>query len=122
MLSRAMSPPSVSAAHSRLPGGSTMSVCGGRDATAAKAMASRWIEDFGTALAQSDCATAAALIHPDGHWRDVLAFTWHLKTFNGVEQIKIALQSTLSATRPTGFRLGLDRTPPRHVQRAGVDA
>ena len=76
----------------------------------------------GTALAQSDCARAAALIHADGHWRDVLAFTWHLKTFNGVEQITSALQSTLSATHPTGFRLSTDRTPPRHVVRAGVDA
>lgn len=82
----------------------------------------RWLQDFGAALARSDSAAAAGLFLPDGHWRDLVAFTWHLKTFTGISQIEAALRETLTAARATAFQLNPDRAPPRHVRRAGVDA
>lgn len=88
----------------------------------ANAIASRWLEDFGAALARSDSAAAAALFLPDGHWRDLVAVTWHLKTFTGITQIEGALREPLTAARPAAVQLSPGRAPPRHVQRAGVDA
>src|SRR5262249_4697397 len=57
----------------------------------------------------------------DGHWRDVIAFTWSIVTYSGAAAIENALRSSLGRTRPSGVRLLEGRTPPRRVRRAGVD-
>lgn len=84
-------------------------------------VAAEWLWQLEQALARGDVAAAAGLFVPDGHWRDVLVFTWHLHTFSGRDHIVSMLDEKLAATAPTGFRLH-QRTAPRPVQRAGVDA
>jgi putative flavoprotein involved in K+ transport len=79
-----------------------------------------WLEAFGDALARRDGAAAAALFLPDGHWRDVLAFTGDLTTTSGATAIAALLVRTVPATRPAGFRLPDGRTQPRRVTRAGT--
>src|SRR5690606_14905266 len=64
---------------------------------------------------------AAALFLPDGHWRDILAFSWQLRTYSGADQIKRALAASLPNVRPGGFEVSTT-TPPRHVRRAGENA
>jgi putative flavoprotein involved in K+ transport len=82
-------------------------------------VATTWLVNFERALAQCDDALLKALFHRDSHWRDVLALTWRFTTINGRDAIVNELRR-LDEVRPTGFRLETNRTPPRHVSRAGV--
>jgi thioredoxin reductase len=85
-----------------------------------QAATSAWLQAFERALSRRDAKAAAALFLPDGHWRDVLAFTWDIATRSGAEDIADTLARTLPAASPTGFRIAPDRCPPRVVTRAGM--
>lgn len=86
------------------------------------AAAAEWLAAFDSALGADDAIAAAALFHDDGHWRDVLAFTWHIETSNGTTAIADTLCRSLAGARASGFRLAPGRTPPRRVTRAGTEA
>lgn len=83
--------------------------------------ATSWLGAFGYALARGDAAAAAALFQPAGHWRDIVSFTWDIRSASGREAIAALLGETLARTRPRGFRLAPGRTAPRLVTRAGVE-
>ncbi|WP_424812921.1 flavin-containing monooxygenase [Roseococcus sp. YIM B11640] len=87
----------------------------------AAAAATSWLDEFSRALAARDIAAATACFLPGGHWRDVLAFQWDIRTANGAEAIAAMLGETLGRTAPRAFRLAPARTPPRRVRRAGRD-
>lgn len=93
-----------------------------RQSTAPQDLAAHWLRAFDDALARRDSAAVAALFQPGGHWRDVLAFTWHIRTVTGASAIAEALAGTLAVTQPRHFRLPADRTAPRSVRRAGTEA
>ena len=80
-----------------------------------------WLRSFGDALQSGDAAAAAAHFAVDGHWRDVLAFTWRLQTESGAAAIVAALAPTLARTRPRDLHIPAERSAPRRVRRAGVD-
>jgi len=84
-------------------------------------IATSWLEEFADALRSGDAAAAAGLFAADGHWRDVLAFTWRLQTESGAAAIEAALAATLARTQPTNFHIPAGRSPPRRVRRAGTD-
>ncbi len=67
--------------------------------------ASRWLQAFAAALARSDLNAAAKLFDADCYWRDLVAFTWTLKTFEGRAEIKAMLAATLAAAQPAAFAL-----------------
>jgi len=87
-----------------------------------QAAVSAWLEDFAAALARADYVRLEALFRPDGHWRDLLAFTWHLETHSGAGNVAAAFRRTLAATRPANIRPSAGRAAPRWVQRAGGEA
>jgi putative flavoprotein involved in K+ transport len=92
-----------------------------RKQSAAPSIAEDWLARFATALANNDFADAAALFLPDGMWRDVLAFTWTIRTHYGPAEIEAMLRERLAQTRPSEFEIPPNRTPPRWVSRAGTD-
>jgi putative flavoprotein involved in K+ transport len=75
------------------------------------AIANAWLRGFGTALEGRDAAGATALFLTDGWWRDLLAFTWDLRTFHGAPAIRTALDATLAATEPHDFQLEPGKVP-----------
>ena len=77
----------------------------------ARAVADRWLAEFGAALEQRDPDRIQALFLPDGWWRDLLAFTWDLRTFHGADAATAALTATLDDSRPSGFRLTDGKEP-----------
>ena len=81
-----------------------------------------WLAKFEMALTGRDDALLKTLFHPDSHWRDVLALTWHIGTVNGIDAILRELKAHCGRARPAGFRTAHHRTAPRHVTRAGTDA
>ena len=56
----------------------------------------RWLSDFDAALQRGDVAAATQLFNADCYWRDLLSFTWNLKTAEGHDQIRKLLDSTLA--------------------------
>ncbi len=62
-----------------------------------------WLADFEAALAVRDIERAAGMFAVDGFWRDLVSFTWNLKTLEGREQITDMLTARLAETDPSGF-------------------
>ena len=89
--------------------------------SSAIATAEAWLGDFGAALASGEASRIAALFAEECHWRDILAFTWDLRTASGAEAIAQRMAPDLAHMAPRGFALAAGRTPPRRVVRAGVD-
>ena len=69
------------------------------------AVAERWLESFAACLSRGDTTAAADLFEPDGYWRDLVAFTWTLRTSEGRAAIKSTLERTLAAASPTTWGL-----------------
>ena len=63
-----------------------------------------WLADFEAALAVRDIDRVVAKFVVDAFWRDLVAFTWNLKTLEGREQIADMLGARLAQTGPSGFR------------------
>ena len=63
----------------------------------------QWLSRFEEALAAGDSASAAELFLDDSYWRDLVAFTWNLRTVEGPAGIKDMLDHTLAHTQPRGW-------------------
>ncbi len=87
----------------------------------ARHTATSWLAAFEAALAARDAARIGALFQPDCHWRDVLAFTWHLTPLEGRTAIAARLVAEQAHTQAHGFHLPDGRKPPRHVRRVGME-
>ncbi len=57
------------------------------------------------ALTAGDAAKAAALFTQDCYWRDLVSFTWNIKTMEGQPAIADMLTAQLDAVKPTGWRI-----------------
>src|SRR5262245_27882452 len=78
-----------------------------------------WLAQFELALAERDETLLTALFLRDSHWRDVVALTWGIATFNGADAIVKALREN-DRLRPASFKIAPGRAAPRQVARAGV--
>ena len=67
--------------------------------------AARWLADFGAALAAGQAQQAAAMFDADSYWRDLIAFTWNIRTQEGQGAIAEMLTARLADTAPTNFAL-----------------
>ena len=67
--------------------------------------AARWLEKFAAALAHADIDAACRLFAADGFWRDLVAFTWNIRTCEGREEIQAMLAATLTTAAPFAFVL-----------------
>ncbi|GGC63278.1 monooxygenase [Siccirubricoccus deserti] len=62
------------------------------------------------------------MFHADSHWRDVLAFTWHMTPVAGRDNIATRLAAEQARTAAHGFHLPKGRRAPRLVKRLGIDS
>ncbi len=85
-------------------------------------LAADWLRTFEAALQARDATGIAALFHAESHWRDVLAFTWHVTPMAGGEQIAGRLAAAQAGTAARGFHLPPGRKPPRQVTRLGIES
>lgn len=63
------------------------------------------LDTFGAALEAGRIDDAVALFAEECYWRDLVAFTWNLKTVEGRDQVRDMLQSQLSTARPSNWRV-----------------
>src|SRR5687768_7984919 len=86
-----------------------------------KELVERWLGHLDLALQSENRASVAALFAPDGHWRDLLAFTWSITPSQGAEDIAALMVAKQGTAKARGFAVAEGRTPPRRVPRAGID-
>lgn len=63
-----------------------------------------WLADFESALAERNIERVVGKFATDSFWRDLVAFTWNLKTLEGHDGITDMLTARLTDTDPSGFR------------------
>ena len=72
---------------------------------AAPLIAQQWLDRFAAALTASDRDAVAALFMPDVYWRDILAFTWDIRTFSGKGDASLGMIGFAGDRRPGKFAL-----------------
>src|SRR6516225_4513084 len=65
----------------------------------------RWVGAFSAALDSRDAAGAAALFGDECFWRDLVAFTWNVKTMEGRNEIAAMLDAQLDSVVPITWRV-----------------
>lgn len=74
----------------------------------AKATAIQWFQQFVDKVEKGKPAAIVDLLLEDAFWRDMLAFTWDFRTFEGTQAITKFLQDQLSDTQFTDLKLNED--------------
>jgi cation diffusion facilitator CzcD-associated flavoprotein CzcO len=80
-------------------------------AISARELVQGWLWEFESALANHDADAAGSLFVENGWWRDLLCFTWDLRTFSGTTAITAALEQTVARTQARGFALTDGKEP-----------
>ncbi|WP_238367270.1 NAD(P)/FAD-dependent oxidoreductase [Mesobacterium pallidum] len=70
-----------------------------------------FLDDFGGALESGDIAAAQQMFLEECYWRDLVTFTWNLKTVEGRDQVGDMLRHQLATTKPTGWQLAEGEIP-----------
>lgn len=76
----------------------------------AQEKATAWLSKWDATLQRGDTAGAAQLFLQDCYWRDLLSFTWNLKTAEGQDQIREMLDSTLPSVKPANWTIDGEAT------------
>jgi putative flavoprotein involved in K+ transport len=71
----------------------------------ASELASAWLGDFERALASGNIEAVTAMFDEECFWRDLVSFTWNIKTMEGRAEIADMLRATLSDVRPSNWKL-----------------
>jgi putative flavoprotein involved in K+ transport len=74
------------------------------DVTAA-ARAQGFLDRFGEALAKPDIEAAVAMFAEESYWRDLVSFTWNIKTVEGRGEIRDMLTRCLPTVKPRDWRV-----------------
>ncbi|HMQ57337.1 MAG TPA: NAD(P)/FAD-dependent oxidoreductase, partial [Rhizobiaceae bacterium] len=82
---------------------------------------SAWLDRFSAALNAGDIDGVAALFEPDGFWRDLVAFTWNIRTLEGRDAIAAMLRAQLGAVGACAFSLAGAATQTGDVTEAFID-
>ncbi|HLW92622.1 MAG TPA: NAD(P)/FAD-dependent oxidoreductase [Roseiarcus sp.] len=81
------------------------------DIASPTARVTTWLSRFSEALASGDVAAALALFGDECYWRDLVAFTWNIRTMEGRQAIGDMLLATLKEARPSNWTLDGEAEP-----------
>ncbi|WP_417725537.1 NAD(P)-binding domain-containing protein [Salipiger sp.] len=70
-----------------------------------------FLDDFGAALESGDIDRACDMFLEDCYWRDLVAFTWNLKTVEGKDQVADMLKHQLATTKPRNWQIAEGEIP-----------
>lgn len=64
-----------------------------------------WLQEFEKNLKQGDVAATTAMFAEESYWRDLVSFTWNIKTMEGHDQISDMLKARLADVQPSNWQL-----------------
>lgn len=70
--------------------------------------ANSFFSTFEKALTENDIDAVLGLFADECYWRDLVSFTWNIKTVEGKEQVRDMLQSQLDSVKPRNWVLNAD--------------
>ncbi|NIC41179.1 NAD(P)/FAD-dependent oxidoreductase [Aquabacterium sp. A08] len=76
----------------------------------ASQQAADWLAAFGAALDRRDIDAAVGLFGDESYWRDLVSWTWNIKTVEGPAQIRDLLEHTLAQVKPSAWALDGEAT------------
>ncbi|MCX8559466.1 NAD(P)/FAD-dependent oxidoreductase [Mycolicibacterium mucogenicum] len=80
-----------------------------------------WLANFEAALAAQDIDGVIGMFAVDSFWRDLVAFTWNIKTLEGRGAVAEMLRARLADTTPSGFRTREPATADGDVTSAFIE-
>jgi len=80
--------------------------------------AANWLSTFGDALARGDIPAAVAMFADECYWRDLVTFTWNIKTCESREDISAMLQAVLAKVKPGNWQVEGEATTANGVTEA----
>ena len=80
-----------------------------------------WLANFEAALAVRDVDRVVSMFAVDCFWRDLVSFTWNLKTVEGRDGVADMLHARLAETSPSGFRTREEATADGDVASAFIE-
>ena len=78
--------------------------------TTASERITSWLNDFETALKSGNIDAVTALFDDDCYWRDLVSFTWNIKTMEGKSAIAEMLKATLTQIKPSNWKIAEEAT------------
>ncbi len=88
--------------------------------TSMAAEVDQWLSRFDQALTRGDSAAAAELFGEPSFWRDLVSFTWNIKTVEGREGVREMLDHTLAHSKPRGWQTTEEPTEADGVTEAWI--
>ena len=64
-----------------------------------------FLEKFEAALAKPDLDAAMRMFGDECYWRDLVAFTWNIRTMEGRDQVRAMLEHRLADVKPRDWRI-----------------
>ena len=64
-----------------------------------------WLSNFNAALERGNFNQAVDMFDRDCYWRDLVSFTWNIKTLEGQENIRLLLEKTVSDVKPRQWQI-----------------
>ncbi|MCX6461912.1 MAG: NAD(P)/FAD-dependent oxidoreductase [Actinobacteria bacterium] len=71
----------------------------------ATASLNAFLATFGDALERGDVDAAVDLFADECYWRDLVSFTWNIRTMEGRDQVRDMLGECLAQVKPTGWQV-----------------
>ena len=82
--------------------------------------ASHWLKEFERALASHSIDAAVGMFDEDCYWRDLVSFTWNIKTCEGKSEIADMLHATLGDVKPSHWRVEGEATGDEAMTEAWI--
>lgn len=90
------------------------------DTATPQARAEAWLAQFGQALSGRDMDSLKALFAEDCYWRDLVSFTWNIKTMEGRDDIAAMAEATLDTVNPTDWAVEGEATEADGIVEAWI--
>lgn len=66
---------------------------------------SSWLSNFSSALENNDLTTAVDMFGEASYWRDLVSFTWNIKTVEGKDEIRAMLKERAADTQASNWAI-----------------
>lgn len=83
-------------------------------------LAQTWLEKLAAKLSSATPTDAADLFEKTGFWRDLIVFTWNIKTLEGRDAISHMIAATIDNARPCNWKVEGDATEADGVIEAWI--
>jgi len=68
-------------------------------------IAQQYLTKLESILKSNDVAALSSVLHTDSWWRDMLTFSWDIRTINGIDKISSYFTANLAQTAPYNLKL-----------------